>query len=137
LSLCEHLGSLPAPGGATVSIFVATIAAGATDGSCEVGGDHKGVVFYGSEPSSWFCLSDDDEIDEFKAWAAEKFPSVPVAMVAAPNGINCPPPPQAAGSPSPVTTMRDGLKKLAASWFAAKSSTRVSPTSPANPASPT
>ena len=129
MSLCEHLGSMPAPGGPTVSVFVAT-AAGATDSSCEAGRDRKGVVFYGVEPSSWFCLSD-DEIAKFTAWAEAAFPSVQIAVVAAPNGINCPPPPQVAA----VTAMRDELRMFAVQWFAAKSSARVS-SSPENPASP-
>lgn len=78
-----------------------------------------GVVFCGSEPVLWTCLSD-AEIPSFQAWSQGNFPGAPVLDVTTVIAhVNCPPP----GSLVDVqlqaaTEMRAQLTSLGQVWLA-------------------
>jgi len=103
-----------APEGVIPTLVIAQSAATCHDDHRE----HRGVVFYDSEPVAWCCLSD-AEVLEFKTWGARRFPSVQIVTVSHPAPqINCPP-----SVPSVVqdTESRDRmvaeLRSLAPRWF--------------------
>lgn len=78
-----------------------------------------GVVFYGSEPVMWMCLSD-GELPRFEAWGKDSFGIAALEVKAALVNVNCPPPltsPQQLVSAA-VAEMRGQLRGLGAAWLA-------------------
>ena len=122
---CEQAGPLPVATGVIPTLVIAT-----ASGRCLIDGsarDHKGIVFYDSEPVAWCCLSD-AEIVDFKTWAATRFPSVQIVTVVDPlTVINCPPtrPLAAAASGSVREEIRTELRNCGACWFVAATPTGV------------
>jgi hypothetical protein len=124
LSLCERLGSAPPPSGVIPTVVVASMSGICQDQPSE----HKGVVFYGSDPVAWYCLSDAEAV-AFKIWAISEFPSVQIVTAkASPLSINCPPPKLSATNLPQETVVRarleealgeieQALRDLAPQWF--------------------
>ena len=112
---CVQSGPIPIATGVIPTLVIASSTERCRDDDRE----HKGIVFYDSEPVAWVCLSD-AEVVEFKTWGARTFPSVQIVTVTSPlPKINCPPP--SIASPRQhaaiVEAIRDELRSLAPHWF--------------------
>ena len=78
-----------------------------------------GVVFYGTEPVMWTCLSD-GELGRFRAWGQDSFGVQAREVTRAIANVNCPPP----MAPSQLVSeaaaaMRMTLTELGRDWLAA------------------
>jgi hypothetical protein len=114
-SRCELPGPPPPALGVIPTLVIASSAGICDDGDHH---DHKGVVFYGSEPVAWCCLTD-GEIFDFKTWAATAFPSMQIVTVVSRTIINCPPL-RGSGPDAEAAvreTMRNQLRAAATHWF--------------------
>jgi len=109
-------GDLSAITGTTATVVIVHGA-----GQCR-DSDHNdlGVVFSGSEPVMWCCLSA-AESAKFHAWGQSNFPGARILDVtAALANVNCPPPSSSAQvQRDAAAQMRTLLTNLAATWLAA------------------
>lgn len=82
----------------------------------EAASEHLGVVFYGTEPRMWTCLTDTD-ITRFKIWSASHFAGVRLCEVTSPVPlINCPPSLDAL--PAAMADARTELTRHGPAWLA-------------------
>ena len=82
-----------------------------------------GVVFYGSEPVMWTCLSD-GELSRFQAWGQDSFGGPVLDVTRAIANVNCPPPTAPLQVRLDATAaMRATLVDLGRDWLAAASAT--------------
>jgi hypothetical protein len=120
---CAQLDPLPLADG-----IVPTLVVVRASGNCkDAVRKNTGVVFFGTEPVAWNCLSD-DELSAFKAWGTAAFSSVHILTVTSPApAINCPPPKLTASELAAVRdAIRDDLRRLAPLWFAQPALARAS-----------
>jgi hypothetical protein len=96
---------------------IPTVVVVSSSKTCE-DGEHKGIVFFDSEPAAWYCLAD-DEVDKFKTWAASTFPSARIVTATEPTlTVSCPPPPaEATDSDQMREAICNELRDLAPQWF--------------------
>ena len=77
-----------------------------------------GVVFYGSEPVMWTCLSD-GELGRFRTWSQDSFGVQAREVTRAIANVNCPPPMAPSQQVSEATVaMRTTLTELGREWLA-------------------
>ncbi len=80
-----------------------------------------GVVFYGSEPVMWTCLSD-GELPRFQAWGQDSFGVQVLEVTKVIANVNCPPPLAPSAQRNDATAaMRVTLTELGQSWLASAS----------------
>jgi hypothetical protein len=115
-------GDLSAITGTTATIVVVHGAGQCRDSDH----DDLGVVFNGSEPVMWTCLSA-AEIAKFHAWGRSSFPGArTLDVTTALADVNCPPPSSSAQvQRDAAAQMRALLTSLAAIWLAATTAPAV------------
>ena len=109
-------GELSAP---AVGVTVTVVIVHGVHSCADPASPHMGVVFYGSSPAMWTCLSD-AEIPGFQSWSTTHFAVVQFLETTSPvPSINCPPSlADPAATMTTMTAMRAELTRLGPSWFA-------------------